>query len=71
MGRAFKTPSSDDAEQWKKVQSLYAYGFRFHGYGNRSDLVPLPDRLREVEAFVKANPEHPYRVAAVDLSLLP
>ena len=71
MGRAFKAPASSDAEQWKKVQTLYAHGFRFGGYRRAEGFEPLPERLRDVEAFIRENPHHPNRVADVDESLLP
>src|SRR6476660_1589068 len=32
MGRTFKAPRRNDAEQWAKVQLLYAHGFRFFSY---------------------------------------
>ncbi len=69
MGRAFKAPKHRDDEQWRKVQTLYALGFRFHRYGG--DYEPLPERLREVDTFVESYPDHELRVAESDLSLLP
>jgi hypothetical protein len=71
VGRAFKTPASDDLEQWKKVQALYAHGFRFGRYGPYDNVPALPERYREVEQFVRDNPNHPYRVGEPDESLLP
>ena len=63
MGRSFKAPPAKDKEQWAKVHALYSAGFRFFSY--RSALgPPLPERLSEVEAFIRENPEHPLRVAA-------
>ncbi len=69
MGRAFKAPKRNDDEQWRKVQKLYALGFRFHRYGG--DYPSLPERLREVDRFVEEFPEHELRVSEPDLSLLP
>lgn len=61
MGRSFKAPLSRDREQWAKVQALYEAGFRFSSYRS-FDCPPLPARLRDVEAFVRDNPDHPMRV---------
>jgi DNA-directed RNA polymerase subunit RPC12/RpoP len=69
MGRSFKAPKRRDLEQWKKVQKLYALGFRFHRYGG--DYPPLPEQLREVDRFVQQYPDHELRVAEPDPSLLP
>ncbi|KAB8181823.1 hypothetical protein FKV24_011500 [Lysobacter maris] len=62
MGRSFKAPPARNREQWRKVQALYEAGFRFFSYGS-FDAPPLPARLRDVEAFIRDNPEHPMRVA--------
>ena len=70
MGRSFKAPSASDTEQWAKVQALYNAGFRFFSYRSVSG-PPLPARLSEVEAFVRANPAHPLRVAAPNNSFKP
>lgn len=70
MGRSFKAPASRDREQWLKVQVLYAAGFRFFSY--RSYSCPaLPARLSEVESFIEAHPNHPFRVAAPNPSVNP
>ncbi|MBD1821984.1 hypothetical protein H6F51_05660 [Cyanobacteria bacterium FACHB-DQ100] len=58
-----------DREQWKKVQKLYALGFRFHRY--RGAYPSLPDRLREVDQFVEQYPDHALRIAKPDETLLP
>jgi predicted nucleic acid-binding Zn-ribbon protein len=68
MGRSFKAPASRDSEQWAKVEALYAAGFRFSSYRS-ADGPPLPDRLAEVESFIRNNPAHPLRVAAPNNSL--
>jgi hypothetical protein len=69
MGRTFRAPSPDDVEEWLKVQTLYAHGFRFAGV--RRGEPPLPERLRELDAFLRANPEHPLRRAPPMPELLP
>lgn len=62
MGRSFKAPKKSDAEQWEKVIALWSAGFRFWSYRSHPDAEPLPERLREVEAFVACNPNHPLRM---------
>jgi hypothetical protein len=62
MGRAFKAPKKSDAEQWKKVEALWRAGFRFWSVWS-SDVEPLPDRLRDVDDFVRRNPDHPARLS--------
>jgi DNA-directed RNA polymerase subunit RPC12/RpoP len=69
MGRSFKAPSRGDREQWRKVQKLYALGFRFHSYGG--DYSPLPERFREIDQFIEQYPNHELRIAEPDRSLLP
>ncbi|WP_282605297.1 hypothetical protein [Pelagibius sp. Alg239-R121] len=32
MGRSFKAPKANDAEQWEKVKPLWLAGFRFFSY---------------------------------------
>lgn len=61
MGRAFKAPRRLDAEQWKKVETLWNAGFRFWSTWN-TEVEPLPERLREVADFVRRNPDHPARL---------
>lgn len=60
MGRAFKAPKKSDDEQWKKVEALWRAGFRFWSIWS-TDVEPLPDRLSDVEDFVRRNPTHPAR----------
>lgn len=62
MGWSFKAPRKHDKDQWKKVQILYAEGFRFFGSGNYES-QPLPELLKEVSDFLKRNPDHRLRVA--------
>ena len=70
MGRSFRVPQSTNAEQWRKVQALYAYGFRFFGNGAGTG-ERLPARYKDVAAFVARNPKHRLRIAAQDSSLMP
>jgi hypothetical protein len=62
MGRTFTTPSKSDVEQWTKVERLWNAGFRFQSYRSSPDAEPLPDRLSEVDDFLRRNPKHPFRV---------
>jgi len=62
MGRSFKAPQKADAEQWKKVRMLWEAGFRFSSYRSWPGAEPLPERLRDVAAFVGRNPDHPARL---------
>jgi hypothetical protein len=70
MGRSFKAPPAKDMEQWTKVQALYNAGFRFFSYRSVAG-PPLPERLSEVETFIRDNPAHPLRVAAPNNSFKP
>jgi len=63
MGRSFKAPKRSDAEQWQKVQALWSAGFRFWSYRSHPDAEPLPERLRDVDEFIRRNAEHPMRIA--------
>ena len=60
MGRAFKFPKKSVAEQWAKVKALRNAGFRFHNHRWR-EAEPFPERLSEVEDFVRRNPTQPFR----------
>jgi hypothetical protein len=71
MGRSFRAPAHSNVEQWRKVQALYAHGFRFSSYRSYPDAPRLPERHREVAAFVAANPAHPFRVAPPNQALQP
>ncbi len=62
MGRSFKAPKKSDSERWKKVEKLWNAGFRFWSYRSHPDGEPFPARLRDVDAFIKANPNHPMRI---------
>ena len=71
MGRTFKAPRRGDVEQWEKVQTLYAHGFRFFSDDSYPDAARLPARLREVEGFIGRHPAHPLRVCEARPELLP
>lgn len=62
MGRAFKAPRKADKGQWNKVSSLWRAGYRFINHEGWREAVPYPERLAEVEAFIRDNPDHPFRV---------
>lgn len=62
MGRSFKAPKHHDREQWCKVEALWGQGFRFNTYGMPAGVEALPERLRDVEGFVRRNPRHPARI---------
>ena len=62
MGRAFKVPRKTDKEQWAKVEVLWRAGYRFINHTGWRDVEPYPDRLRDVEEFVRKNPAHPFRL---------
>lgn len=64
MGRAFKVPRKSDDEQWAKVRALWAAGFRFYNGERSREGEPFPERLREVEDFIRRNPRHPLRILA-------
>jgi len=70
MGRSFRAPKATNREQWRKVQTLYALGFRFDRYRSYEG-ERLPASLQAVAAFVARNPKHPLRLASIDESLLP
>jgi hypothetical protein len=63
MGRSFKAPRKSDVEQWAKAKALWSAGFRFWSYRSDPDAEPLPERLREVEDFIRRNPKHPMRLS--------
>ncbi|MFC4255351.1 hypothetical protein GRI97_07935 [Altererythrobacter xixiisoli] len=64
MGRAFKVPRKSDVEQWAKVQALWNAGFRFINHTRWRDVEAMPERLRDVEDFIRRNSEHPFRIGA-------
>jgi hypothetical protein len=61
MGRAFKAPKKSDVEQWQKVAALWRAGFRFWPEPS-AEVEAFPDRLREVDEFIRRNPDHPLRL---------
>ena len=62
MGRSFKAPKRTDIKQWEKVRIFWFQGFRFWSYGSNPDAEALPDRLQDVNDFIRRNPSHPLRV---------
>ena len=68
MGRSFTAPKKADTKQWKKVQLLYAEGFRFIGSGYHEG-PKLPEKLSDIEMFLKDNTHHPLKVAAPNQAL--
>jgi hypothetical protein len=70
MGRSFRAPKKTDQEQWNKVRILFAYGFRFFSYRAHPDAPRFPERLRDCRAFLRANPQHPFRVGPIEMGLL-
>ncbi len=70
MGRSFKAPKAGDKRQWRKVQILFAAGFRFVGCGSH-DGARLPTELSELEDFLINNQVHPLKVAAPNNLMLP
>ena len=62
MGRSFKAPKRSEIEQWAKVRALWSAGFRFSSYRSHPDAEALPERLRDVEDFIRRNPTHPARI---------
>ena len=62
MGRGFKAPLRRNIDAWKAVELLHAAGFRFPSTERRA-CPPLPTKLRDVAAFIEANPCHPYRTS--------
>jgi hypothetical protein len=68
MGRAFKVPKKSDDEQWAKVRALWEAGFRFMNHTRWREAEAFPERLRDVEEFIRRNPKHLFRVAAIPRS---
>ena len=53
MGKDFKAPRTNATAQWAKAEALMKNGIRFTSCGCGGP-GPMPQRLNEVEAFVKA-----------------
>ncbi len=60
MGRSFKAPKKSDEKQWFKVEKLRRAGFMFHT--NTFETAGYPQNLNEVEAFIRNNPDHKFRL---------
>jgi len=63
MGRGFRAPRKDAKAQWRKVEALWTAGFRFPSTASGRDAEPYPKRLREVDDFIRRNPDHPLRIS--------
>jgi hypothetical protein len=61
MGRAFRAPAKTNIKQWKKVEALWNQGFRFWSVGS-TEVEPLPEKLADVQDFIRRNPNHPARL---------
>jgi DNA-directed RNA polymerase subunit RPC12/RpoP len=63
MGRAFRTPRRSDKQQWLKVRKLWMAGFRFfvNTHWRKPEPEPFPERLQDVEDFIRRNQDHPFR----------
>ena len=64
MGRSFRAPAARKQDQWEKVRSLWNAGFRFWSYRSFPDAEKYPEDLREVDAFILRNRDHPMRIKA-------
>jgi hypothetical protein len=64
MGRTFRVPARRKVDQWDKVQRLWDAGFRFWSYRSFPDAERYPEDLRDVEEFIRRNPDHPMRTRA-------
>ena len=68
MGNAFKAPAKNNLNQWRKVRKLREAGFIFtyrdgHPYRDDPAVEPFPQRLSEVDGFIRRNPNHPFLLA--------
>ncbi len=61
MGRGFKVPKQSDRGQWAKVEALWQAGYRFINHTGWREVPAYPERLREVDDFIRDNPDHPFR----------
>lgn len=62
MGRSFKAPRRTETRQWEKVQRLWAAGYRFHTNTRRQRVPAFPNKLRDLDKWIKQNPNHPFRL---------
>ena len=60
MGRKFRVPKTSDCEQWAKVERLRLAGYDFWSGVELEEQVP--ERLREVDEWIKRNPRHRLRI---------
>lgn len=64
MGRTFRAPPMRKVDQWEKVRRLWNAGFRFWSYRSFPDAERYPDSLRDVDAFIRRNRDHPMKVSS-------
>jgi hypothetical protein len=64
MGRSFRTPAKREDDEWEKLRRLWRAGFRFWSYRSFPNAEPFPNHLREVDAFIQRNANHPMKVKA-------
>jgi len=62
MGRAFKAPRKTETRQWEKVKRLWSAGYRFQPNTRRQDVPAFPNKLRDLENWIRQNPRHPFRL---------
>ena len=62
MGRSFKAPRRTEPRQWEKVQRLWSEGYRFQTNTRRQHVPAFPNKLRDVDEWIKKNPRHPFRL---------
>lgn len=60
MGKTFRAPRLSQVERWRAIEALFHAGFRF--MSGRDSHAELPTRLRDVERFIRENPDHPLRL---------
>ena len=63
MGRSFSAPKKREVDKWTAVRKLWNAGFRFWSYRNYPGGEKYPEELREIDAFIRRNPDHPMRIA--------
>lgn len=62
MGRSFKAPRRTETQQWEKVQRLWSAGYRFHTNTRRQHVPAFPNKLHDLDKWIKKYPKHPFRL---------
>ena len=62
MGRSFKAPRNTETRQWEKVKQLWSAGYRYHTNTRRQHVPAFPNKLRDLDKWIKQNPKHPFRL---------